>query len=248
MNKRLLILGGIVLAVSAIAVALLLFMNPRSTPEPENTTAPGGTITLPDGSVVPADAADAVNEPEPDGERNPDGTLKVEDPHLHDGDGHPEDIAECDEGPYSLPCEGEEAYTMPPAAAIDKASAASKNFAEAWLTIDPNEAPEARQARLAGAGGTGAVLTQVPALTRPQTRLTGLVTSSVPYGSMYAAFTRVSNGDIVLVVSVSAAVTYTLNGVQKQDWSMPGTMLISVNDAGQITNVSEDYPNLAGMS
>lgn len=250
MNKRLIILSGIVLLVSAISVVLLLLLNPSATPDPGPTDGPsGGTITLPDGSVVPADENEAVNKPEPDGERNPDGTLKVEDPHFGDGQVRGDDVVECGDGPYTLPCDGEEAYTMPSGEAITKASAAAKAFAEAWLTITPGEAPEARQARLSAAGGIGGVPAQVSALTRPKTQLTGLVTSAVPYGPMYAAFTRVTNGDIVLVLSLAASVNYTLNDVQSQTWSMPGTMLISVNPAtGQITSVVEKFPDLEGMS
>lgn len=250
MNKRLIILGGVILLVSAISVALLLFLNPGSTPEPGPTNGPnGGTITMPDGSVVPTNASADANKPEPEGERNPDGTLKVEDPHFGDGNVHADDVVECGDGPFTLPCEGEEAYTMPSSEAISKASAAAKNFAEAWLTITPSETPEARQARLSAAGGTGAVPAQVSALTRPKTQLSGLVTTSVPYGQMYAAFTRVTNGDIVLVVSAAASVNYVLNDVQKQTWSMPGTILISVNPAtDQITSVVENFPDLEGMS
>ena len=250
MNKRLLILSGVILLVSAISVALLLFLNPGSAPDPGPTDGPsGGTITLPDGSVVPADENEAVNGPEPNGDRNPDGTLKVDDPHFGDGRVHGDDVVECGDGPFTLPCDGEEAYTMPSSEAITKASTAAKNFAEAWLTITPSETPEARQARLSAAGGTGAVPAQVSALTRPKTQLSGLVTTSVPYGQMYAAFTRVTNGDIVLVVSAAASVTYVLNDVQNQTWSMPGTMLISVNPTtDQITSIVENFPDLEGMS
>lgn len=250
MNKRLLILSGVILLVSAISVALLLFLNPGSTPDPGPTDGPsGGTITLPDGSVVPADKSEAVNKPEPDGERNPDGTLKVKDPHFGNEGIHADEVAQCGDGPFTLPCDGEEAYTMPSSEAISKASAAAKNFAEAWLTITPSETPEARQARLSAAGGIGGVPAQVSALTRPKTQLTGLVTSAVPYGPMYAAFTRVTNGDIVLVLSLAASVNYTLNDVQSQTWSMPGTMLISVNPTtDQITSIVENFPDLEGMS
>jgi hypothetical protein len=250
MNKRLLILGGVILAVSAIAIAMLLFMTPPSSPDPEPTgDVRGGTVTLPDGSVVPADDSEAVNEPEPDGERNPDGTLKVEDPHFGDDGVHAEDVVECGEGPYSLPCDGEEFYEMPTAEAMDKASTASKAFAAAWLVIAPSEAAEARQARLTAAGAAPTVAAQVPALTRPNTSLTGLTTSSTPYGNMYAAFTRVQNGDIVMVVSVTATVKYDLNGVQNQTWTMPGTILVSINpSSGQVTNIVENYPELAEMS
>ncbi len=250
MNKRPLIIGGIVLVVAVISVVLLLMLNPSSSATPAPTSGPsGGTVTLPDGSVVPADDNDAVNKPEPSGSRNPDGTLEVADPHFGDGEAHAGDVAQCDEGPYTLPCEGEEAYTMPAADVIDKASTAAKNFAEAWLTITPTEAPEARQARLSAAGGVGTVPSQVSALTRPQTTLSGLSTSAVPYGQMYSAFTRVTDGKVVLVVSAAASVTYTLNDSQTQKWSMPGTMLISVDPAtDQITSVVENFPNLEGLA
>ena len=250
MNKRPIIFGIITLLVSALAVVALLLTQPNATPNPgASSSASGGTITLPNGAVVPADPNQAVNEPEPDGERNPDGTLKVDDPHFGDDHVHAEDVVECGDGPYTLACDGEEPYDMPSAEAISKASAAAKAFAYAWLTISPTEASEARQARLSAAGATGAVPSQISALTRPDTKLSGLVTTAAPYGSMYSAFTRVTDGDIVLVVSVNAAVKYELNGSQEQTWTMPGTMLISINPTTEkITNVVEVFPDLKGMS
>ena len=249
MNKRPFIIGGIVLLIAAISVAVLLILNPSSPANPTPSTGPsGGTITLPDGAVVPADPNEAVNKPEPSGSRNPDGSLEVADPHFGDGNVHQDEVVQCGTGPYTVACGDEESYTMPAADAIDKASAAAKRFAEEWLTIDPKETAESRASRLTAVGGIGTVPSQISALTRPNTALSGLTTASVPYGQMYSAFTRVADGKIVLVISAAASVTYNLNDSQTQTWSMPGTILISVDpNTDQITGVIENFPNLEGL-
>lgn len=250
MNKRIFIIGGVILAAAAIVVALVLMLGggPQE-PDPDPTGGTGGTVTLPDGTQAGSGGSTGVNVPEPEGSRNPDGTLEMSDPHAVDGQTHPETEAECDTGPYTVACEGEdEYYEMPAPETMTAASNASKAFAEAWLTITAGEDAAARTARLTAAGASPAVAAQVPALTRPETSLTNLTTESVPYGPMYAAFTRVQGGDIVFVVSVKAFATYTVID-RKQEWQMPGTMFISVNPTTyQVTAVSETYPNLSGMS
>lgn len=245
MRNRLFIIGGIILGVSALVVALILMLGNNSEPEPEPTSGTNGSITLPDGTIDPQE-----NIPEdPDAPRNPDGTLVVDDPHLgHDGHMHIDEIAECGEGPYSLACGDEEFYEMPAPAALAAGSEATKRFAEAWVTIIPGEDAATRSARIQAAGGTAAVAEQAPALSRPNTTLSSLTTESVPYGQMYAAFTRVQGGNIVYVLSLTAYATYTLADTMTQNWTMPGTMLVSVDPATyQVTAVTESFPNLVKM-
>lgn len=248
MNRRILILIGIVLGAAALVVgAVLLWGNTGSTlPDPEET--PSGSIVLDDGTILLPE--DQVNEPEPDGPRDEDGLLIIDDMHMgEDGEAHLDELSECDQGPYTLPCSEDEMYVMPDNAALAAGSEAAKKFSEAWLTIIPGEDAAARAARLTAAGANATVAAQAPALSRPKTTLSSLTTESVPYGPMYAAFTRVQAGDIVYVVSVTAYATYTIGGAVSQDWSMPGTLLVSVNPAtNQVTSIIENFPNLAGMS
>lgn len=249
MNKRILILIGSVLgAALLIVVSVLLFGGNRST-SPEPSPTPSGSVVLPNGQIVDEDEYEQTQE-EPEGPRNPDGTLEVEDPHSED-DGHDHGDLEpgCVDAPVSTGCEDEDWTEMPSYDQIAAGQKIVKAFASQWTRIDTtDETATARAARLKAAGASNEVAEQVSAITRPKSALLALQTVSRETGTTYASFMSNRDGVYEYSLSTTIVVDYSLNGNQNQRYTTSGTMRVKLDTkTNTIVSVTETFRDLLGL-
>lgn len=254
MNKRLLlIIGGLFgVALLIVATVLLLGGNRPVAPEPEET--PQGSVVLPNGQVVDKDDYESSLGEEPDGSRNPDGSLVQTDPHADDGQLHTDDHGDltpgCVDGPVSTGCDGEDWTDMPSNEAITAGQNTVRSFSDAWVTISStDETPTARATRLKAAGASKAVSEQVSVITRPDSALNALQTVSRGNGRNYVSFMENRDGIFTYSVSITIVVDYSLNGNQNQRYTTSGTMRVAWDSkTNTITSVEESFRDLLGLT
>jgi len=245
--KRILITAGVVVAVLALVITMWV-TRPEAESEPSAGVI-GGVTVPPEPTAFPGpdfdtEAPSVPGTPETGGDAIP-GNV-----HGHNNDGI-DAVPACGvEGPYTLTCEETEETLpdIPNPEVMAAGNAIARAFAPVWATIDPSESSAARAARLVAAGASGGVSAQVPALTRPGTRHSSLVTVARPINPLYVSFDRPVPGGNEYLISMNVSVTYTLAGTQKQDWNMPGSVFVVIDPAtGKITALREVFRALADI-
>lgn len=255
MNKRGLILIGSVLGAALLIVVSVLLFGGNRNGEPEPNPTPSGSVVLPNGQVVDEDEYNESLEDEPEGTRNPDGTLEMTDPHNEeDGHNHEHDHGDleegCIDGPVSTGCEGEDWTEMPSHEQIAAGQKVIKAFSSQWVDINTlDETATARAARLKAAGASETVSKQLSAITRPDTALLALQTVSRETGQTYVSFMSNRDGVYTYSVSITIIVDYSLNGNQNQRYTTSGTMRVAVDSKNNtIVSVEENFRDLLGLT
>lgn len=238
-RERILLILGAVTLVGVLLVAAL-WLSSRASAEPEPTPSPSVTIdtgAVPDPDPTPS----ASREPSlPDGHTEDDG---------HDHEHGP--VEDCATGPVACDDEGGSdplvRNTAEDVAALAAVRPKVVPFVLAWGRVQTSETADARAARLAGAGASAGVATQVSVLARANTTQTGLTADTTPQQPQRVLSVGREDGLLKFQVALNVDAKYEQPDGSGSFRVIAGTIDVYLSDAGTIEKIVETFPAINEM-